>query len=423
MTDVISIGYVARPQFIEFHKRKKRWTIGVAHRRDGKTVAAVADLIDAALRFDKFPDGRFAYVAPTYVQAKDIAWHYLKKYSAPIPGVQFNESELRADYPNGGRVRLYGTENYDRQRGIYLDGLVNDEYGDQDPRAWPEVYRPALSDRKGWATFIGTPKGQNHFFDLWNEAQASDDWFKFLHKASQTGMLDAEELADARKQMSPEQYAAEYECSFYGSVVGSYYGQEIKWLEDQGYIGAYPWEPNTAVNTAWDVGGTTAIWFFQKVDGLIRIIDFLEGHNQSAAWYVNKIRERPYTYGTHILPWDADTEKEIIAISWKDTLAKLGLHNTHLLPQQAAKNNGINTSKLLLPKCRFNEATTKEGLKALRNYRREWDDKRKVFKEHPLHDWSSHTADSFIHLSLGEPSCGTSEMWGKKIEYRNPVYA
>ena len=161
----IDLGYHARQQFLAFHARKQRWACLVVHRRGGKTVACVMDLIDAALNC-KRENGRFAYLAPTYAQSKDVAWGYLKRFTADIPGVEQRESDLMVTFPNGARVRLYGCESYDRLRGTYHDGMVLDEYGDMDPRAWQEVIRPALSDRGGEALFLGTPRGFNHFYDL-----------------------------------------------------------------------------------------------------------------------------------------------------------------------------------------------------------------------------------------------------------------
>lgn len=163
-------------QFMPFHTRKERWACMVAHRRAGKTVACVNELIKGALTCT-LPDPRFAYVAPYYAQAKDVAWQYLKQYTSVIPGMSANESELRVDLPGGRRIRLYGAENYDRMRGLYLDGVVLDEYADMDPRVWPQVIRPALSDRRGWAAFIGTPKGRNSFYDLFDAAGKSPEWF------------------------------------------------------------------------------------------------------------------------------------------------------------------------------------------------------------------------------------------------------
>lgn len=412
----ITIPYCPRPQFIPYHERLERWAVIVAHRRFGKTVGCINELNKQAIICSK-ENGRYAYIAPFYSQAKDVAWGYVKQYGLVVPGAEAHESELRIDYPNGARLRLYGADNYDRMRGLYFDEVILDEYGDMDPRAWSDVIRPALSDRQGKATFIGTPRGQNHFATIWDDAQNNPEWFKLMLKASQTVILPETELVDARRQMTAEQYAAEYECSFYGAVIGSYYGREIEWLEAQSYISAaVNWEPDTAVHTAWDVGGTTAIWFFQIIDGLIRIIEYLEGHNQSAGWYASKLRERPYNYGTHIVPSDANDEKEIVGISWVDSLAKMDMHNFHILPKQTSIDNGINAARMMLSKCRFAKEKTADGTKALRNYRREWDDKRKTFRDHPLHDWSSHAADAFRHLALGHKSVGNPS-WSAPLNY------
>src|SRR5262245_22361626 len=215
----IVIPYSPREQFLGFHNRNQRWSCVVAHRRAGKTVACVNDLIRAALTCKK-ENPRAAYIAPLHVQAKDVAWSYVKQFSQAVPDVQINESELRVDFPNGGRVRLYGADNYDRMRGIYLDAVVLDEYADMDPRVWPEVIRPALSDRQGWACFIGTPKGRNSFHALmhgdsegWVGAVNSPDWFALTLRASETGLVPQKELDDARAMMTPEQFAQEYECS------------------------------------------------------------------------------------------------------------------------------------------------------------------------------------------------------------------
>ena len=130
------------------------------------------DLIHAALTCER-DNGRFAYLAPTYAQAKDTAWEYLKRFTADIPGAEQRESDLMVRFTNGARVRLYGAENYDRLRGTFADGVVLDEYGDIDPRAWPEVIRPSLADRNGWAVFIGTPKGRNDFYSIHKEANGN----------------------------------------------------------------------------------------------------------------------------------------------------------------------------------------------------------------------------------------------------------
>lgn len=424
----IKTDYTPRVIFDPFHDRLQRWALIVAHRRAGKTVAVINDLIRDALECPH-ENPRCAYIAPTYSQAKDVVWEYLKRYALVVPGAVANESELRVDFPGGGRVRLYGSDNYDRMRGIYLDSVVSDEYGDQDPRAWTEVIRPALSDRKGKATFIGTPKGDNHFKDLLDMALEDPEWYVSILKASQTGILDEQELASARRMMTAEQYAAEYECSFEGSVVGSYYGEKLQQLTDKGSVGDFGWLPDHAVHTVWDTGGTTACWLFQVIGSNVRIIEYFEGVNRDAAHYVNLLRSRPYTYGTHIGPSDADEEKEIVGKSWKTSFEELGLTGWQILPKQRSIDDGINQAQLLLPRCQFNtqgEFNARDGYTGLANYRREWDDGRKKFRDVPRHDWASHPADAFRYLAVGLPLVsnfmnGTQSDWSKPIAYRTKV--
>lgn len=408
-------GYRPRRQFVPFHIRKERWAVAVCHRRAGKTVACINDLLAAALEC-KLPEPRFAYVAPYYSQAKDIAWSYLKRFTAPIPGCTANESELRVDLPNKGRVRLYGADNYERLRGIYLDGVVLDEYGDTDPRAWAEVIRPTLSDRRGNAVFIGTPKGRNHFSDLWDAARRDPDWFTLQLKASETGLIAAEELADARKSMSADQYDAEYECSFQAAVVGSYYGREMNAAEADKRIGRVPWEPRLQVYTAWDlgIGDSTAIWFAQLVGKEFRLVDYIENSGVGLDWYAKELQARPYVYGEHILPHDAEVKELGTGRSRLETLSDLGIRNVRVIPAQSVAD-GINAVRTLLPGCWFDAVKCERGINALRNYRREFDDKLKAFKDRPLHDWSSHGADAFRYLALG--NLQPVNAWHKPISY------
>lgn len=413
----VVIPYDPRPQFLPLHDRKQRWAIAVCHRRAGKTVACINELIKAALMCSR-PEPRFAYAAPFYAQAKDVAWAYLKRFTAVIPGTSVNESELRVDLPNGGRIRLYGLDNYDRLRGTYLDGIVLDEYGDADPAAWQEVIRPALTDRSGWAIFIGTPKGRNHFAAMWDEAsQYPDQWFSLMLRASQSGLIDEAELADARRQMTEDQYAQEFECSFQAAVVGAYYGREMQQAEDSGrLLDRLPWEPKSKVHTAWDlgIGDSTAIWFVQAVGREVRVIDYIENSGVGLDWYARQLKDRPYVYGDHLLPHDADVKELGTGKSRVETLASLGLTGVRVLPAQRVED-GINAARLLLPRTYFALDKARRGVEALRNYRREWDDKRKVYHDRPLHDWSSHGADAFRYLALGLRE-EANDMFHKKLK-------
>lgn len=410
----VIIPYDPRPQFMPLHNRTQRWAVGVCHRRAGKTVACVNELIKGAISCTS-PNPRFAYIAPYYTQAKDVAWTYLKEYAGVIPGVQFNESELRCDFPNGGRIRLYGADNYDRLRGIYLDGVVLDEYADMDPRAWAEVIRPALSDRQGWAIFIGTPKGRNSFSSTYEMAKTDPDWFPLMLRASETGLVKEAELADARKSMSEDQYEQEYECSFDAAVIGAYYAKQVKRAEDDKRICTVPWEPGVEVHTAWDlgIGDSTAIWFAQMVGKEVRLIDYYEASGVGLDHYAKMLREKPYAYGEHILPHDVAVKELGTGKSRLEVLDTLGVRNIRIAPKLSV-DDGIGSARLFIEKCWFDQTKTARGVEALRQYRAEYDEKLKTLKLRPLHDWTSHAADAFRYLALGLRDT-TNKGWDKPL--------
>ena len=213
-TDItVQTGYTPHRFQREIHAGLKRFSVLVCHRRFGKTVLCVNALIDAAHR-DGPPAQRLAYVAPTLVQAKRVAWDYLKCYALAVPGAKANETGLCVDFENGARISLYGADQPDSLRGIYLDGAVLDEYADFRPEAYSMVIRPALSDRRGFAVFIGTPRGHNHFHKLYQNALRDPAWFAARFPASATGLIPEEELGSARSQMSQGQFRQEYECDF-----------------------------------------------------------------------------------------------------------------------------------------------------------------------------------------------------------------
>lgn len=395
--DLVS-PYEVREQFLPLHARETRWFIGVAHRRAGKTVADINELVIGACKC-KLANPRFAYVAPQLNQAKDIAWTYLKEYTAFL-SPKINESELWVELPGGARIRIYGADNPDRLRGIYLDGVVLDEFGDMDPTIWTQVIRPALSDRKGWACFIGTPKGKNTFHRLWVEAEGDPDWTRLMLKASETGLLDQKELADARKMMSDDEFAQEYECSFDAAVRGAYYAKELNEAEASERLTSIPYDPRLQVHTAWDLGvaDSTCIWFFQTVGRETRVIDVLKGEGVGLDWYARRLQERNYFYGKHYLPHDVEVRELGTGKSRKEVLAGLGI-NAEVCPNIPVAD-GIQAVRMLLPTCWFDKVKCKEGIEALRMYRREYDDKRQEFRVNPLHDWTSHYADAFRYFAV-----------------------
>ena len=239
----ISIGYEPRAAFMPFHDRTQRWACLVAHRRAGKTVAAINDIIRAAVMC-KTPNPQFAYIAPFRSQAKSVAWDYLKRFSLPI-AQSSNEAELQIDLVTGARIRLFGADNADAMRGLGFDGIFMDEYGDFRPSVWGHVIRPTLSDKQGWAVFAGTPKGKNQFWDIDSDAKKNPaEWFLWRLTATESGLLPRFELDAVKAQITPDQYMQEYECSFEAAILGAYYGVEMREAQDQHRISAVPYDPS-----------------------------------------------------------------------------------------------------------------------------------------------------------------------------------
>jgi len=406
VAQAVKIPYKPRALQAEMHNSLKRWNVLVMHRRFGKTVWAVNELIKKALTCE-LPRPRVAFVAPTFTQAKRIAWDYVKYYAGVIPGVSFNETELRVDFPNGGRLMLLSAENPDSLRGIYLDMCAFDEFGMQNPRVWGEVVRPALSDREGAAIFLGTPAGHNHFYDLLETAktqieEGSDQWFYKIVKASESGLVKPEELKAAQAQMTPEQYEQEYECSFTAAIIGAYYAKLIADADDSERVTRVPYDPMYPVHTAWDLGinDSTAIWFAQIFrGGAVHIIDYYESSGVGLDHYADILNQKDYNYGDHLAPHDIEVRELGSGKSRLETAYTLGI-KFRVVPKMKVAD-GINAARMLIPKCYFDKDKCHEGLEYLRQYRQEWDERRKVFRDHPLHDFTSHAADAFRYLAVG----------------------
>lgn len=390
--------YKPRGPFRDFHARKERWGAMLCHRRAGKTVACIADLVLSAL-FMKLQDGRFAYIDPYLNQAKDVAWLYVKRFTEDIPGVTHNESELRADFPNGARIRLYGADNAERIRGGYLDGVILDEYPDMAPGVWGSVIRPMLSDRKGWAVFIGTPKGKNDFHRICKNAEIDPDWFYLLLRASESGILPAEELIDAQKAMTPEQYAQEFECSFDAAIQGAYWGKELAEIERTGRIKADIYDPALPVHTAWDLGmgDSTAIWCFQVSGNEIRVVDCYQNHGEALGHYVGWLNNQPYKYGDDWVPHDAKVRELGTGRTRIETLISLG-RKPKLVPDHGLMD-GINAVRMTLPSV-WVDPKCHDGVEALKQYRSEYDERARTFRDTPKHDWTSHFADAFRYMCM-----------------------
>ena len=306
----VVIPYKPREPQLRIHEAmdKHRFVVVVAHRRMGKTVAALNALIKAAMENDK-PNPRYAIISPTYSQSKRVAWDYLLEFVRPLNAVA-NIAELRVDF-YGRRIQLYGSDNPDSLRGQYFDAVVLDEIGDQNPKIWNEIIRPALADRKGSCLFIGTPKGNNHFKDLFDRAGKEEGWAALQFKASETNLLDEKELLSARKEMGDDKYNQEFECSFNAAVEGSYYGKLLNEAEEKGRMCNIDRDDLCRTYVAWDLGmgDSTALWTAQVTGQEVRLMDYVENHGQGLDWYVNWLKDNKWEKAEQLLPHDVEVRE------------------------------------------------------------------------------------------------------------------
>ncbi len=396
----VELAYRPRGPFLAFHQRRQTRAVLVCHRRAGKTVATIHDLVFKALATRK-PNAFFAYVAPYKTQVKQIAWEYLVRAVRPFGShVKIDNQELSVKLPNGSKIRLFGADDPDSFRGLYMDGVVLDEYGDMKPRVYTEVISPALADRQGWVVFIGTPKGHNNFYQVREKARSDPNSYFYLElKASESGFISEDRLRDEREQMSPSEYQQEYECSFEASLQGSFYAEQISKIETKGHITNVPHTPGVAVNTAWDLGmsDATAIWFYQVVSGELRIIDYLEVTRTPITDIFAILQDKPYEYGVTWLPHDSVHESLQTGKSIRDLVWNAGF-DARVVPKLAVKS-GIAAVRRILPTCWFDLDKCYKGLESLKMYSKTWSKSESMFKEEPKHDQYSHAADAFRYLA------------------------
>ncbi len=409
--ETIDIGYTPRPLQRELHAMldKNRFNVLVMHRRFGKTVCAINHLLKSAILETK-PNPRLAYLAPTYRQAKNVAWDYLKQFAGKIPDTKFHETELRCDLKNGARISLMGAENPSSLRGIYLDFAVMDEVADMPANIFPEVIRPALSDRKGSCAFIGTPQGHNYFHDLWQAAADTKGWARKMYKASETNLLDEDELLAAQATMTEDQYNQEFECSWVANVPGSVFGKELQAADDAGRINSVPHQPQIKVDTHWDIGmhDYTAIWFTQNIGrGQIHVIDYYENRGEGLPHYIQELRNRSYTYGNHYGPHDLEVKEMGSGKSRREAAQSVVL--TFRIVPRLPVMDGIHAARMLIPRAWFDRDNCRAGLEALRHYHFAKNERTRTFRDNPVHDWSSHAADSFRYMAVGMEQMATND--------------
>jgi len=408
----VRFDYDPRDLFLDFHQRSQRWALMVVHRRGGKTVACVADLVLKALYTSK-KNARFGYVAPFRQQAKEIAWQYLKDMTEGLRSEAPRESELRVKLHNGAWITLYGADNPDALRGLYFDGLILDEFGDMKPSLLGEVILPTLTDRKGWLAIIGTSKGRNQFYTAARKAEVDKEWFYKMARASETGLIPQDDLDEIKRQMSPEEFEQEMECSFDAAVKGTYYAHMINQANKAGRLHTkHLYDPEQKVNVVADLGcsDSTAWWFWQPRPDGFAMIDYEEAAGKDLKYYLKMLVKKGYDYHVIWLPHDA---KAKTLQTGRSTVEQM-LHPHLLLPDQFEKKarlpirlvprlavqHGIDAARAIIPRCHFDQINCFNGIEALRSYQRQWIEHAQVFSNKPLHNWASNGADSFRYFSL-----------------------
>ena len=402
--DVITLNYRPRRHFQPFHNSLKRWRYVVAHRRAGKSVSFVNELIKRALLNTRdVPVPRYAYVGPTFAQTKDLVWSYLKQYTQDLPGVTYSESELTCRLPNRAMITLYGGgQAYNRIRGLYLDGAVLDEYPLINPEALNSVIRPALADYQGFGIVAGTPAGRDHFYDLKVQAEHSPDlWDVFNIPVTMTNALDPDELEEMRRQLTPHQFERELMCSFEAPVENSYYGDLMVQARLDGRLTRVPYDPRAKVITAWDLGmkDLTTIWFAQKIGQEIRFIDFYQNSGKGLDHYARVLQGRGYLYGSHLLPHDIKIRELGTGRSRFETLLSLGLEPL-VVPDHGIAD-GISGVRSIIPIAWFDEAKCELGIDALRSYHVQTAPTGMTVRDAPAHTWASHACDAMRYFAMG----------------------
>lgn len=406
MTPVRSVvvDYTPRRPFLPYHKRTQRWACLICHRRAGKTVATVNDAVKRAAEELK-PEGRYGLIYPFRGQAKDVAWSYLKRYAMPLLCEEPRESDLSVKLITGQIVRLYGADNPDALRGGYLDGAILDEFGDQHPHVWYEVVRPMLADRHGWATFIGTAKGMNEFARIYQRSQKDESWYSLMLKASGSGILPQGELDDMLRDMGPDRYRQEMECDFNVAIKGAFFADEMRTMEAEGRIRPLPIERDVRVHTGWDIGRTdsTAIVFMQSVGRERRIVDYYEANGKMLTHYADvlweKKREHGWQYGTHYWPHDMGVHMLDSDKSREAMMNEKGVFG-EIVPAHDVLE-GINVVRKMLGRTWIDPHRCERLLDALRQYRREWNDKTQTYKPTEFRDWTNNPADAVRTIAVG----------------------
>lgn len=405
----------------DYLEKGGRNAVGVWHRRSGKDSLALNRTAVAAHE----RVGVYWHMLPEAEQARKAVWDGIDIQGRRIIDQVFppeiragaDKQSMRIELKNGSIWQLVGSDNYNSLVGTNPVGIVYSEFSIANPAA-RDFLRPILKENGGWQIFIYTPRGKNHGYDLYQMAKTNPKWFAQLLTVDDTGRLTPEDIQEERDSgMDEDMIKQEYYCSFEAAMRGAYYGDLFEAIEKEKRLTRVPYDPAIPVETWWDlgIGDSTAIWFIQRANNEYRAIDCLEGSGQGLEYYVRHLFNKPYVYKRHVLPHDVVVRELGTGKSRVEMLGELGL-KVDIAPKLRV-DDGIQAARQLLPKFWFDSDKCAGGVKALSQYRRAWDDNAKMFKDHPLHDWTSHFADAFrtgAQADNQRPATG----FGRSIKYR-----
>lgn len=384
------------------------------HRRAGKDSCSINGLAIAS----QLRRGTYWHLLPTLNQGRKVIWNGVDSSGRRIINQAFpkelvevsNENEMTLRLKNGSFYQVVGSDNYNSLVGANPLGVIFSEWALSDPAAWDFV-RPILLENGGFAAFITTPRGKNHAHKQWKQALTNPAWFTSLKTIKDTFRNDGtpiitEEMIESERLegVADEIIDQEYYCSWEGINFGSIYGRILNKYAHQQIEFPEPFIPDLPVLSAWDIGhrDATAIWFYQIVNGEIRIVDYLEGTGSDADEWLDKMETLPFAFGTPALPHDAKNKTFATRYSAQDRFIARKLV-PYIVPNMRVAM-GIQAVRAMLPVVWFNvgQPRVQKGLERLENYHYEWDEDNKVFMSEPAHDDNSHGADAFRMLALSK---------------------
>lgn len=385
------------------------------HRRSGKDFGVFNFCIRALQR----RVGAIYYIFPTYSQGKKALWDAIdnegRRILDNIPASLIesqNSTEMKIKFTNGSLFQIVGSENYNSLMGTNPMGVVFSEYALQDPAAYQYI-RPILMANGGWVVFVSTPRGKNHFYNIYETARCNpEQWYCSKQTIEDTGVISLEQIEEEIRlgTMSEDLVQQEFYCSFDLGVEGAYYTKYLDRMRVNGQIGNVPWEPGYKVHSSWDLGvrDSTCIILYQIVGQTVRIIDCYEGKDVGLEHYIKVIQQKPYVYGKHFAPHDIGVREFTSGLARIDTARNMGINFT--IAPNLSIQDGIEAVRTKLNKIWIDEVKCKPLIKALESYRKEYDSKLMTYKENPRHDWASHWADAmrYLALTLGKTADGSS---------------